>query len=695
MRNKKLYLITLVVLVLAAVMLQPAQAQPPLPSSFNGEVHFQLTDGTPALGDFLEAWVPGMASYASRAAIKDYPIGSGNLVYSIDVPGDDLDTVGKDGGIEGELVTFKIGGRIISTATWHGGTSTVVHLHPPMANTGGPYVGLVSEAISLSASRTDWLSSDTFTYAWDLDNNGSYETGGQYPSPVFSTVGTKTVGLKVTDGSGGEGFASTQVVVVQLVGLSGQVYNGTQRSLTVSGLQSPYTYSVTYNGSATAPTNAGTYEVVVRIWNGTTLVGTLTRSMVIAPLPVTVTANSAQSKVFGSADPVLAYTASTVSPAPTFSGALSRVSGENVGSYAIIQNTLSAGTNYSITFVSASFSITPKPVTISVTSGQSKVYGSANPVYTYTCSDPAVTFSGALSRTAGENVGSYPINIGTLAVVGSNYSIATFNPQNFTIIPKPLTITVTPGQSKLVGTADPVFAYTSSDPAASFSGALARTAGEEIGSYPINSGTLAVVGSNYTITSFVPANFTIIGVQYSTGLVVGWNLVSFNIHPVDTSLSAVLASLAGNYDLVYAWDATGGHTGDGNWMKADNIPISTDSLLNLDETQGFWIHMTAADSLVIIGQAVPTSTSISLRNDVGGWNLVAFPSSDPVATASAVSSLGTSYTLIYTYDVQDTADPWKLYDRSGAPYANDLVNMSPGLGYWIFVTADVTWTVPY
>lgn len=695
MRNKKLCLITLAVLVLAAVMLRPAQAVPPLPSSFNGEVHFQAADGAPVIGDFLEAWVPGMASYASRAAIKDDPERPGSLVYAIDVRGDDLDLVGKDGGTEGDLVTFKIGGRIVSTATWHGGTSTVLHLHPPKADAGGPYVGLVNEAVNFSASRADWLTSDAFTSAWDLDINGSYETSGQNPSHVFSTVGTKTVGLKVADGSGGEGFASTQVVVVQLVGLSGQVYNGTPRSLTVSGLQDPYTYSVTYNSSATAPTNAGTYEVVVSIWNGATLVGTITRSMVIAPLPVTVTANSGQSKVFGSADPVLAYTASTVSPAPTFSGKLGRVSGENVGSYAITQDTLSAGANYSITFVSASFSITPKPVTLSVSPGQGKVYGSVNPVYTYTCSDPAVVFSGALARTAGEDVGSYPINIGTLAVVGSNYTIASFIPQNFTITPKPLTITVTPGQSKLVGAADPVFAYTSSDPAASFSGALARTAGEEIGSYPINSGTLAVVGNNYTIASFVPANFTIIGAQYSRALVVGWNLVSFNIHPVDTNLSAVLASLVGSYDLVYAWDATGGHAASGNWMKADNIPMSTDTLITLDETRGFWIRMTAADSLVITGQAVPTSTSISLRNDVGGWNLVAFPSSDPVATASAVSSLGTSYSLIYTYDVQDTADPWKLYDRIGAPYANDLVSMSPGLGYWIFVTADISWPVPY
>ena len=50
-------------------------------------------------------------------------------------------------------------------------------------------------------------------------------------------------------------------------------------------------------------------------------------------------------------------------------------------------------------------------------------------------------------------------------------------------------------------------------------------------------------------------------------LVPGWNLVSFNLHPTNTDIAAVLASLGTNYDLVYAWDATGGHSSGGNWMK--------------------------------------------------------------------------------------------------------------------------------
>ena len=44
--------------------------------------------------------------------------------------------------------------------------------------------------------------------------------------------------------------------------------------------------------------------------------------------------------------------------------------------------------------------------------------------------------------------------------------------------------------------------------------------------------------------------------KHSISLVPGWNLVSFNVHPTDTAIAAVLSSIAGNYNLVYAWDAT-------------------------------------------------------------------------------------------------------------------------------------------
>ena len=79
------------------------------------------------------------------------------------------------------------------------------------------------------------------------------------------------------------------------------------------------------------------------------------------PKVVTVTAD-AMIKVFGTADPVLTFTCPE-SDIP-FSGALSREKGEDAGTYAITQGTLSAGDNYLIKFVPANLTINPKVITV-------------------------------------------------------------------------------------------------------------------------------------------------------------------------------------------------------------------------------------------------------------------------------------------------------------------------------------------
>ncbi|MBD0726705.1 hypothetical protein B6A10_16155, partial [Flavobacterium sp. L1I52] len=134
-----------------------------------------------------------------------------------------------------------------------------------------------------------------------------------------------------------------------------------------------------------------------------------------------------QTKVYGTADPTFTY---SVSPSlvgtDSFTGLLTRVTGENVGTYAIQQGTLTAGTNYSVNYVSNDFAITAKPITVTANVSQTKVYGTADPVFTYSVSPSLVgtdSFTGLLTRVAGENVGTYPIQQGGLTA-GANYSIS-------------------------------------------------------------------------------------------------------------------------------------------------------------------------------------------------------------------------------------------------------------------------------
>jgi len=87
---------------------------------------------------------------------------------------------------------------------------------------------------------------------------------------------------------------------------------------------------------------------------------TASASASITARPVTVTANAGQIKTAGAADP-LPFTYS-LSGLPLvggdlLSGALSRLTGEATGNYAINQGTLDAGSNYNISYVSNPFTI--------------------------------------------------------------------------------------------------------------------------------------------------------------------------------------------------------------------------------------------------------------------------------------------------------------------------------------------------
>jgi hypothetical protein len=159
--------------------------------------------------------------------------------------------------------------------------------------------------------------------------------------------------------------------------------------------------------------------------------------------------------------------------------------------------------------VERSFTVNPKTVMVTPNAGQTKVFGPNDPTFTYTLSE-SITVSGALARAAGENVGSYAINLGTLASVSGNYVLTlSTTPVNFTITPKPVTVTPNAGQTKVFGASDPTLTYALSEPV-TVSGALARAAGEDAGSYAINLGTLASVSGNYVLTlAATPVNFTI------------------------------------------------------------------------------------------------------------------------------------------------------------------------------------------
>jgi predicted extracellular nuclease len=86
----------------------------------------------------------------------------------------------------------------------------------PSANANGPYSVVEGGSVTLSATGND-PNGDALTYAWDLDDNGSFETPGQ--SVTFSAAkldgpSSRTVKVRATDPDGLAGVASATVNVL-------------------------------------------------------------------------------------------------------------------------------------------------------------------------------------------------------------------------------------------------------------------------------------------------------------------------------------------------------------------------------------------------------------------------------------------------------------------------------------------------
>jgi hypothetical protein len=224
---------------------------------------------------------------------------------------------------------------------------------------------------------------------------------------------------------------------------------------------------------------------------------------------ITVTADAGQSKVYGDDDPVFTFTYSPDDPVVEFTGVLSRVEGEEVGTYAITIGSLSA-VGYQIEFVPADFEIKRKAAFVTP-DAKSKGYGEPDPALTGTLSGflQADNVTAAYSRSIGEKAADRPYTISaTLSPTGSlgNYDI-TYNTALFTITARLVTVTAD-YREKEFGKEDPSLTYQITGGSLAFTdsvtGKLEREPGEDVGFYAIRRGTLAIAdgnnGDNYTLT---------------------------------------------------------------------------------------------------------------------------------------------------------------------------------------------------
>ena len=187
--------------------------------------------------------------------------------------------------------------------------------------------------------------------------------------------------------------------------------------------------------------NAGTYTVTYTVAGTDNYDGdTKSITVTVNAKAITVTAD-ALSKTYGDADPTLTYTAQGLVNGDELTGELKRVAGENVGSYAIEQNTLTAGDNYTITYTGANLTINAKVIDEPVVE-----LSESNYVYDGTAKEPAVIVKAGdtvipeseytVSYAGNTDAGEATVNIADKT--GGNYTIN--GSKTFTIKPKTLTV---------------------------------------------------------------------------------------------------------------------------------------------------------------------------------------------------------------------------------------------------------------
>jgi sugar lactone lactonase YvrE len=158
-------------------------------------------------------------------------------------------------------------------------------------------------------------------------------------------------------------------------------------------------------------------------------------NLTITPATLTVTAD-AQTEVYGQSDPALTYTATgyqfTDCGATVLAGSLARDPGENVGSYAIREGSLSSNPDYTISYVGANLTITPAMLTPSITAagktydGTTRVTLTSQTVATVIGSDQVSLEVGAACFTC-KNVGLETVTATGLSLSGSgaaNYRLS-------------------------------------------------------------------------------------------------------------------------------------------------------------------------------------------------------------------------------------------------------------------------------
>ena len=367
--------------------------------------------------------------------------------------------------------------------------------------------GSTTGAAGLTTSQMQDPTNFASTYAgWDFATVWSAPSAGYYPQLYGVNYVLRIDPANASRVYGDANPAFTYTSYGLHTGDTSAILAGLSLSTAATTTSNVGSYAITVGGSVTS-TGGQAYRLIQT-----------PAALTVTQRAITVTAD-AKSRAYGDANPALTYQVGGAGlvNGDSLSGELatSATTTSNVGIYGISQGTLTASSNYALSYTGNNLTVTQRAITVTA-DAKSRAYGDANPTLTWQVGGAGLvngdSLSGELatSATTTSNVGAYGISQGTLAA-SSNYALS-YNSANLTIGQRAITVTAD-AKSRAYGDANPTLTWQVGGAGLvngdSLSGELATSATttSNVGAYGISQGTLTA-SSNYAL-SYNSANLTI------------------------------------------------------------------------------------------------------------------------------------------------------------------------------------------
>ncbi len=313
---------------------------------------------------------------------------------------------------DGGTITAQYQGKTYSfVATYEGGPS-YNSLQLLVENSGTVTLGGLSTVYTgapQSATATTNPPSLAVNFTYDGSSTpptatGTYTVVGTINDPNYAGIATGSLII-------------TKATATVTLGSLTTTYNGAPQSATATTTPPGLDVNFTYNGKATAPTNAGSYTVVGTV-SDPNYTGSATGTLVIAPTTATITLGNLAATYTGG---VVSATATTTPPGQPVNFAYtqngSAVRPINVGSYDVLATVDTTNTTGTAT---GTLDISPAPATVTVANTTTAYTGKPIPATATTV--PArlpLSFTYNGSATAPTATGTYTV---VATVTNSNYT---------------------------------------------------------------------------------------------------------------------------------------------------------------------------------------------------------------------------------------------------------------------------------